>query len=385
MATESSNIALRYLQQRVLLLSLIPLGLLFVITVTLVGSYHAHEEQLVRSWFKQGTADLAAGQSRTAIEDFQNALSYDSENRLVQLRLADALLADGRFAEARSYLVTLWDLTPGSGEVNVDLARVSMQMLEYNEAVHYFRAAIYGSWDSNPPQQRRNVRMELCQVLLSQGRIGEAETELVALAADISPGDVSLLEKTGQLFLNAGQPKMALAELEIALRNNPRKAQLLEEAGGAAFAAADYSKAAEYLARAGREHSGEEELEELRAAREVVSGDPLARGLSEQEQVARTWRAFQRGLDRLQQCSATPVAAPASGQPASDLQTLIHESQELKKRVNPSTLSRRPDLRNQVIQFVFRVEDTTAASCGQPTPVDQALILIEKRHRANNP
>jgi hypothetical protein len=36
---ESTNIALRYIQRRVLFLSLIPLGLLFAITVTLASTY----------------------------------------------------------------------------------------------------------------------------------------------------------------------------------------------------------------------------------------------------------------------------------------------------------------------------------------------------------
>jgi tetratricopeptide (TPR) repeat protein len=384
MATDSSNIAIRYLQRRVLLLTLIPMGVLFALTVTLAGSYHAHEEELVRSWFKKGTADLAAGQPRKAFEDFRNALSYDSENHLVQLRLAEALLADGQLTEARSYLMNLWDRTPGSGEVNEDLAHVSVQMLAYDDAIRYFRAAIFGSWENNPSQQRRNVRMELCQFLLAQGRIGEADTELMALAADIPPEDVSSLEKTGDLFLKAGQPKRALTEFETALRNNPRQNQLLEEAGGAAFAAAEYSKAVEYLGRAVRGKSNEESLENLRTAREVLSGDPLEPGLSVEDQAGRTWRAFQRGLDRLQQCSGTAAQTPSSGQPLSDLQTLIHESQELKKHVTLSMLSRHPDLRGQTMQFVFRVEENTAPSCGQPTPQDRALVLIKKRHEANN-
>ena len=31
----------------------------------------------------------------------------------------------GRLTEARSYLLNLWDRSPGSGEVNLDLAHIS--------------------------------------------------------------------------------------------------------------------------------------------------------------------------------------------------------------------------------------------------------------------
>jgi tetratricopeptide (TPR) repeat protein len=122
---ESENIVSRYVQRRVLLLSLGLLGLLFVVTAALARTYHAREEGLVQEWLQKGDADLARGKPGEAFQDFRNALSYGPENTDVQLRLAEALLADGRFTEAHSYLVNLWDEAPGSGQVNLDLAHVS--------------------------------------------------------------------------------------------------------------------------------------------------------------------------------------------------------------------------------------------------------------------
>ena len=48
---ESSNIALRYIQRRVLFFSLLPLGLLFAVTLTLARTYHAREAALAGKWF----------------------------------------------------------------------------------------------------------------------------------------------------------------------------------------------------------------------------------------------------------------------------------------------------------------------------------------------
>ena len=167
-----------------LLLSLIPLGLLFALTVTLARTYHAREAGLVQQWFRRGEQDMSAGQPGKALEDFRNALAYDPANDSVQLRLAEALLADGRLTEARSYLLNLWDRSPGSGEVNLDLAHVAMRMGDSEQAIRYFQSAIYGSWEKDPARQRRNARLELYGYLVSQGRTGDAQAELAGLAAD---------------------------------------------------------------------------------------------------------------------------------------------------------------------------------------------------------
>ena len=385
MTTETSNIALRYIQRRVLLLSLIPLGLLFAVTVTLARTYHAREEALVRQWLAKGNADLSAGQPSKALEDFRNALSYGPENNLVQFRLAEALLAADRLPEAHAYFLNLWDQTPGSGEVNLELAHTSMRMGETEAAIRYYRGAIYGGWNKDPAQQRRNTRLELCEFLFAQGRIGDAQAELAGLAADIPREDAILHEKTGQLFLRADEPDRALAEFETALRSNPRQNQWLEDAGKAAYADGDYTKAATYLARAIRENPSDEIHGLLETAREVLDGDPFLPGLSDKVQAQRSWRAFQQALERLQKCTGTNAAEQFAAQPSSDLQVLIKDSHDLQGRLNLRSLSEHPELRNAAMQLVFRIEETTSHTCGAPQGEDLALVLIGKKHSGRNP
>ena len=145
----------------------------------------------------------------------------------MQLRLAEALLADGRFTEARSYLANLWDRTPGSGEVNLDLAHVSMQTGDVDQAIRYFRGAIFGSWEKDPALQRRKVRLELCEFLLAHRMTDDAQAEIAGLAAETPAGDGALREENGRLFLRAGEPGKALAEFEAALQIDPRQSQWL--------------------------------------------------------------------------------------------------------------------------------------------------------------
>jgi tetratricopeptide (TPR) repeat protein len=369
----------------VLLLSLVPLGLLFVITVTLARTYHVRQEGLARQWFQKGNTDLSGGQPRLAFEDFRNALSYNPENNLVQLRLAEALLADGRLTEARSYFANLWDRTPGSGEVNLDLAHLSQRTEDSEDAIRYFRSAIYGSWEKDPAQQRRNARLELCQYLIARGQDSDAEAELAALASDIPPEDVGLREGTGQLFLRVGEPGRALAEFEAALQTSPHDDKLLEDAGRAAYAAGDYPKAETYLARAVRENSSDEIVGLLDTVREVLAADPFQPGLSDEERARRSWDDFRQALESLQKCLGTGATNQATGQTPSNFDILNKDAQDMKRRANFVSLRRNPELRDEVMQFSFRVEGTTSQSCSTPSSRDRALLLISKKHSGSNP
>ncbi len=387
MISEPQNIVSRYVQRRALLLSLILLGLLFVITAALARTYHAREEGLTTEWFQKGNSDLANGKPATAFEDFRNSLSYGPENTEVQLRLAEALLADGRFTEARSYLINLWDRTPGSGEVNLDLAQVSMQTGDVDQTIHYFRGAILGSWEKEPAVQRRKVRLELCEFLLAHRMIEDAQAEIAGLAAETRAGDGVLLAENGRLFLRAGKSDRALAEFEAALRIDPQQSQWLAEAGQVAFEDGDYLKAETYFSKSDRENPSPEIHASLVLVRDVLGNDPYLAGLSDEEQARRTLRDFDLGLERLRNCSGNSGSSSGGQSSAlspSELQILNKDAQDLQKRINLPSLSGNPEFRNDAMQFIYRIEDTASRICGPATGLDQALTLIEKRHEGNN-
>lgn len=383
MSTAPSNIALRYSQRRVLLLSLVPLVLLFLITVTLSRTYHVREQHLAQQWFAQGNRDLASGNPSEALADFRNALSYEPGNELFQLRLAEALLAGDRLPEANSYLLNLWDRTPGSGQINLDLAHIAERMGQIDPAIRYYRQALFGSWETDPAKQRENVRLELCRFLLDHGRLAEAGEELSALAAEIPSEDGPLHKLTGDLFLRAGDSARAFTEFETALRSDPREGQWLGDAGKAAYDLGDYQKAENYLARANRANPSDANRELLETVRTVLRADPYLSGLSDDEQVRRTQHAFEQAMTRLQSCTASFSAQP-NGAAAPQLQTLSKNVDELKGRVNLQTLSRERGTRDEAMHLVFQIEKVTAGVCGKPSGVDQALLLIGNRREGSS-
>src|SRR5271165_509600 len=348
------HIVSRYIQQRVLILSAVLLALLFAITAALARTYHSREQGLAAEWLRQGNADLQAGKANRAFEDFRNSLFYGPENPDVQLRLAEALLADGRLSEARSYLLNLWDRAPGSGQVNLDLARASMKTGDVDQAVRYFHGAIFGSWEKEPAIQRRKVRLELCEFLLSHRMTSDAQAEIAGLAVDTPAEDGALREENGRLFSRAGDPGKALAEFEAALHGNPRQGQWLAEAGQAAFDAGDFLKAETYFSRADRENPSDEIHTSLLLVRDVLSNDPYMPGLSDEEQASRTLRDFKQGLERLRNCTGTGAnsssssssssGSSSSGPSGSELQKLSKEAQEMQKGINLFTLGKNPEM-----------------------------------------
>jgi tetratricopeptide (TPR) repeat protein len=382
---ERHNIVSRYVQRRVLFTSLLLLGLLFAITAALARTYHAREEGLVTDWLQKGNDDLAVGKPARAIEDFRNALSYGPENAELQLRLAEALLAADRYSEARSYLLNLWERAPGSGEVNLDLAHISMQTGDVDQTVRYYRAAILGSWEKGPAQQRRKVRLELCEFLLAHRMTDEVQAEIAGLAADTPAGDGILLVENARLFLRGGEPGRGLAEIEAALQTNPRQSQWLADAGQVAFEDGDYLKAEAYFSKSERENPTAEIRESLALVREVLGNDPFLAGLSDDEQVRRSWRDFDLGLDRLHRCAGSGSTGASLGQSASDLQRLNKDAQAMQKQISLRSLGRDPELRAEAMQLVSRIEGVTSPTCGPDTGLDQALRLIATRHQANNP
>jgi tetratricopeptide (TPR) repeat protein len=182
-----------------------------------------------------------------------------------------------------------------------------------------------------------------------------------------------------------GEPGKALAEFEAALRINPMQSQWLADAGRVAFEDGDYLKAETYFSKSDIENPSEEIHGSLVLVRDVLGNDPYLAGLSDEEEARRTWRDFGQGLERLRACTGAGTGNSSAGQSSSDLQLLSKEAQDIQKRVNVRSLGGNPELRNEAMQFVSRIEDATSQICGPPTGLDQALTIIENRHERNNP
>src|SRR5690349_16340197 len=126
-------------RETLVLLSLIALGIFFVITGFTVNRYHASQLPLGGRWYQRGEAALRSNRPEEAVNAFHTALVYARNNTLYQKRLAEALIKANHRVEAEAYLRSLWVRQPGDGTVNLELARLSADSHNAPEAIRYYQ------------------------------------------------------------------------------------------------------------------------------------------------------------------------------------------------------------------------------------------------------
>jgi predicted Zn-dependent protease len=371
-----------YLRQRPTLLVLLAvLAVIFFLFVTgLSRVYHAQRASLGDRWFSRGVADLNAKHYDAAITDLRAALLYSRDDYAYQLNLAEALIGLGHTGEAFAYLLNLWDREPDNGLVNLELARIMSRRGQVDEAVRYYHNAVYAAWASGQESKRRNARLELIEILLRSKRLGDAQAELMALAANAGD-DPSLQQTIGDLFIRAGDDERALDAYQTILKTDEHNAVALAGAGNAAFQLARYQLAQEYLERAVRANPNDQEsAQRLQIAEMVLRMDPFRQQISTADRNKAVVDAFAIAGQRLNTCRIPGRDAfGATGSAPS----LNDEWSSLKPQITEAALRRKPDLAQTAMDLVFRIERQTSAICGAPTGADLALSLIAKLHEGS--
>src|SRR5579864_8900957 len=208
-----------YLRKRPAMLVLLSiLAVIFFLAVTgLSRVYHAQRASLGDRWFSRGVADLNVKHYDAAVTEFRAAQLYSRDEYSYQLNLAEALIGLGHTGEAFAYLLNLWDREPDNGLVNLELARIVGQRGQTDQAVRYYHNAVYAAWPPGQESNRRDARLELIELLLRAKRSGDAQAELMALAANA--GDEPSLQQTiGDLFIRAEDYEGALAAYRTILK-----------------------------------------------------------------------------------------------------------------------------------------------------------------------
>lgn len=343
----------------------------FSVTTFAARAYHRKQEQFGASWYERGEAALRQSRPSEAVADFRNALAYSRDNDDYQLRLAQALMADHRPQEARSYLLSLWEKEPGDGALNLELARLAAVWGDTPQAVRYYHAAIYGVWPDEPTAQHRwQIRFELSEYLLQRNSpqdVKAAQAELVALAGVLPPQDADDQMRLGTLFVRAGLYPRALTAFQVALADKPNFLAALEAASEAAFQLRDYSAARNYLLPVVAQKPKDEHfLELLNLSELVMKLDPSERGLPAQEQARRALRDLQIAVAGAQKC-----APPDSGVAA-----LLDQAKSLKP--TQRSLASNPDALGKTIDLVFKLQKASAP-CGPASLEDKAVGLLAQQ------
>jgi tetratricopeptide (TPR) repeat protein len=376
----------------------------FAVTKWYVSYLRNLESTLAQRWFTRGEEAIAKNYPSVAVDDYRNALAYDSGNQQYRLHLAEALVKEDRLAEARANLLSLWSQHPADARVNLDLARLYAEQKKPDLAVRYYRAAIDGVWAEDPLRQRTEARFELVHYLMQQSDKSRATAELIAIEAE-APDDAATLMKTGDLLLELGENTRAGRSYDAVLKQDPKDAAALSGAGRAALAIGDYPEAVRQLTLADELTGNNPQnsvLDQLSLAREALNVDPYLRNLTIAERARRVASAFGLAMDRLKSCarrrnivldSEAPSTTSTAGKPAlankksgylvpvptaaapDPLQLLYNSGLQRQPGASATALRKDPDAMRPTMDFVLDVMRATE-TCPIESMPERALQLI---------
>jgi tetratricopeptide (TPR) repeat protein len=335
--------------------------------------------QIAESWYRSGRVQLKGGKTTEAIDSFRKAATNDHSNAEYTLALASALAEADRTQEARQIVLRLRLTTPESGEVNLNLARLSARNGMVAEAVRYYHNALYGVWPADQlAQQRVVVRTELIRFLLAGRNSSQALSQLLILASDI-PHTEQAHQNLGQLFLDAADARDALEQFRLVLQLNSDSEEALAGAGRAAFDLVDYASARRYLEKAVRNgDKSEMTVHLLDITNLVISSDPLAPGLATVERIRRLTRGLNFVSDELQRCIGTKLSDQSALAVLEPLRGEIDTSRQ--SELAPSKLKSDHEAFRTGLNLIYRATSATSEICGELPSFSRALLLIGRKH-----
>jgi tetratricopeptide (TPR) repeat protein len=369
----------------VLLLCVLVLVLLFLFTAAVSRMYHKKIHTLADEWFAAGEERFQGGDAGAALTDYQNALVYSPNNTKFQFHLAEALAAAGRRDQARPYLLVLLSESPGSGEVNLQLARIAVANNSRPDALRYYQGAIYGEWSGDAIAMRWQIRRELCEYLISKRDFNEATPAVIDLAENTPESDPARLKVVGQLLLETQQWGRAQQVYRSLLSLDRYDEEALAGAGRAAFELGEFSAALEDFNRLSPERR---EQPDIAPAYEMVhralAMSPYLAGLSPQVRAQRAVNALSMAESRAQSCARQNGLSLQETPPRTELQIAYATSQTMGANWDLRDLEKFPDRLESATQTVFEIENAAAKTCGEPQGDDRALWLLGRSRSAVN-
>src|SRR5256885_1263775 len=274
----------------------------FAFTFIINRRFDQKRKNLSAYWFQQAQLELEQDKPQSAIPDLRTALLYPHENPRYVFSLARALAAADRVPEARSYFLNLLEEEPGSGPVNLQLARLASSDNEVSQARRYFSSAIYGAWDVDPVLKRQQVRQELINFLIAADLKTQAHGELMSYTAEM-PNTPNAQLWVARTFAKLGDDRNALDFYIAASHSNRRDVGALLGAGWAAFRLGRYREALEYFKGASALHEDPSTSQMIELVSSVIELNPFESSISAAERRHRLMLAMGIADTRLRTCA----------------------------------------------------------------------------------
>jgi tetratricopeptide (TPR) repeat protein len=289
------------------------------------------------------------------------------------MMLAQALGDSGHAEEASNYFLNLWEARPGDGVINLQLARLARRRAARTEAIRYYRAAVFGSWDGDGVERRREVRLELANYLIEQGDLPAAQTELLIAASNAPPG-AGLEILFGDELQRANDPANALLYYQKAIAQDPRNSEAYAKAGRLAYQMGEYGKARGLLEHAVRVSGGDpgDGVEALLHTVERLLVLSPAAARREHERITRLLEDKAIAKRRWDAC-AVQVSKQGAPTAVQALNARWAQTQGISTRQELGADQNNEDV---LTSLIHDSETKAAEQCGAPTGDDALLLLL---------
>jgi tetratricopeptide (TPR) repeat protein len=345
------------------------IAVLFVVDLFLAGMERVETAAEAARLFQQGRLLMQRGDNAEAVERIKDAIAIERGNRDYKRTLAQGQLAAGKTGDAESTLADLLQSDSTDGLTSLIMGRVLLKEGRFDEAVSYYRRAIYGHWDKDEAGNRLRARFELIDLLARHDSKEELLAELLPLQEQ-APRDLKTQTWMGQLFLQAGSPNRAADVFREILHDAPTDADARAGLGQAEFARGDYRAAARDFQAALRlapdDPSARQRLE---LCNELLALDPTVRGLNPEERLHRSLRLVELTMNETSQCIGP--------KPSSGVRGLLDKAANaLKARV---TVARQSEVSESNLDLVEQLWQARKKDCNSPLPTDSPVALVVAR------
>lgn len=344
----------------------------FLGTRAAASANHGRKLADAAAWYEQGEADRRDGRIDAAVTALRRSATLDPGRLEYQLMLARALASRGDREQARERLVELHSRDSDDATVNLELARLSVVDADVAGAVRHYSDALSGLWPADQADARRQVRLELIDLLLNYGLQSRALSEILVLAANL-PDKPEEHVRAGRLFLRAGDPRHAAEEFAAALKQAPKLHDAITGAAEAAFENGNYAAALTWLDSAANPNGRQQDIQTI--ARMVLASDPLSARLTLAERRRRLAALVDQAIRRGDACAVARTAQTTAAVDAlrADAQALHDTLKSVRARVS------REDI-DAGFEVALRLELAIEQSCAPAAPLDRAVLLIGRRH-----
>jgi tetratricopeptide (TPR) repeat protein len=355
---------------------------LYAITAFLFGSFSQRRTDLGKQFGQSGKQALAKGNSAQAIHDLRISLSYAPDDTYNRLLLAEALAQANHPEEARSYFLSLLEVQPADGFINLQLARLARLARQRNgaqQAIEYYRASAVGNWNDAPIDERFQVQLELSNYLILQHLLPSARAELLIAASD-APATSDAYTELGDSLLEANDPGDAVAQYEKAAKLDPEDGSVLLKVGRVEYEMGRYAEAYKLLSAARRTNSAKKlsnadssELQSLMENSQRIQELAVNQQLPARQREEHLLRDLSIAKTRFEACRTklgNDTALPAT------MQALATEWQTGEQFMQGHSALDSDAAEANATKLVFDTEEVTEKLCGPPVGDDALLLML---------